>query len=411
MKSIIILGDGMSDRPVAALGGKTPLQVAHKPHIDRIAREGRTGLLTTIPKGMPHGSAVANLQVLGYDSRKTFTGRATLEAASLDISLKPEDVALRLNLISLDGDLIANHSAGHISSEEAGELVTFLNEELGCCLGERPFRIYPGTGFRQVMVLENGWADPGVDCIPPHDYFGGRVDELLPKPLNGNLQAHHTGERLVELIHRSREILAAHPVNKKRATEGKPTADCIWPWSPGRRPEMETLTQRFGIRPAVISAVDLVKGLGKFAGADIIDVPGATGLWDTNYEGKAEAALKALDKYDLVYLHVEATDEAGHARDPELKVRCIEMLDQRLTAPILDGLDQRDMDVVVSVLPDHPTLVETGSHDDQPVPVAIRTPGSAPDKVQAYTEAQCAEGSLGLMENDTFIRHAARGPS
>jgi 2,3-bisphosphoglycerate-independent phosphoglycerate mutase len=408
MKSIVILGDGMSDHPVKALKGKTPLQVAKKPHIDRIARDGRTGLLNTIPEGMPNGSAVANLQVLGYDSRVTFNGRGVLEAASMGVKLNQDDVAMRLNLISIDQGRIATHSAGHISSQEAAQLVQTLNKELGSGIGDQPFRIYPGTSFRHLLVFEGGWADPEIDCIPPHDRLGGKIVELLPKSLNGNQKVSQTTARLNELITKSREILESHPVNRERIALGKPAANCIWPWSPGLRPRMDTFQQRFNIRPAVISAVDLVKGLGIYAGADIIDVPGSTGLWDTNYEGKAQAALNALENYDFIYLHVEATDEAGHARDPELKIKCIEMLDKRLVAPILEGLEKQKTETVVAILPDHPTLVETGSHSNEPVPVAIRIPGFSPDEVPSYTEANCAGGSLGVMQGDEFIRYVLR---
>lgn len=404
MKTIVILGDGMSDRPVAALGGKTPLEVADKPNIDRIAREGRTGIFQTIPEGMPNGSAVANLQVLGYDSRETFNGRGTLEAASMKVKLEPDDVAMRINLISLDNGNISDHSAGHISNHEGAQLIEALYEELRQSLGEKPFRMYPGFDYRHLLVLNDGWADPGVDCFPPHDHLGHAAGELMPRPFNGSKKASETTKFLIEMIDKSREFLASHPVNLKRKAEGKAAADSLWPWSPGRRPDMKTLGERFGVRPAVISAVDLVKGLGIYAGADIIEVPGATGLHDTNYEGKAQAALDALKTYDFLYVHVEATDEAGHARDVDLKIKCVEMLDRRLVAPILEGLEKQGTDAVVAVLPDHPTLVETGSHGNDPVPVAVRVPGVEPDHVRHYTEKSCAEGSLGMLSDDEFIR-------
>lgn len=409
MKTIVILGDGMSDRPVAVLGGKTPLEVAQKPFIDQIAREGRTGLLSTIPVGMPLGSDVANLQVLGYDSRTNYTGRATLEAASIGVSLNQEDVAFRLNLISVADGRIANHSAGHISTSEADQLIQTLNKELRIEKGEYPFRIHTGISFRNLLVLEGGWAHTEVDCIPPHDHLGEAVADLMPKAMIDDAKATATATVLKQLIKQSWEILADHPVNKNRRAQGKQTADSVWPWSPGKRPAMITLKQRFGVHAAVISAVDLVKGLGIYAGADVIEVPGATGLWDTNYEGKAQAALDALDKYDFIYVHVEATDEASHARDPQLKIKCIEMLDQRLVKPILEGLKKRDNDVIVAVLPDHPTFVETGSHSNDPVPVAIRIPGQTPDEVEIYSEKECARGLLGNLQHDQFIRRVITG--
>lgn len=406
MKTIVILGDGMSDRGIEALGGKTPLEVAKKPNIDKIAREGRTGMLRTIPEGMPNGSAVANLQVLGYDSRVTFNGRGTLEAASMGVKLGPNDVAVRINLITLDDGHIADHSAGHISNEEGAQLIGALYEELKESLGDRPFRMYPGFSYRHLLVLEGDWADPEVDCIPPHDNLGGAVNELMPKRLNDSEKAAETEKFLIEMINKSREILASHPVNLKRKAQGKATADSLWPWSPGRRPEMKTFMERFGVRAAVISAVDLVKGLGVFAGAKIIEVEGATGLYDTNYEGKAMATLDALADHDFVYVHVEATDEAGHARDLDLKIKCIEMLDERLVKIILEGLKERGIEASVSVLPDHPTLVKTGSHASDPVPVAVWVPGFEADDVQIYTEKTCAEGSLGMLNDDEFIRSA-----
>jgi 2,3-bisphosphoglycerate-independent phosphoglycerate mutase len=313
---------------------------------------------------------------------------------------------MRINLINLNNGNIADHSSGHISNEEGAQLIGALYEELRECLGDRPFRMYPGFSYRHLLVLEGDWGSPEVELVPPHDNVGGAAADLLPKRLKEDEKAVATEAFLIEMIERSRKILANHPVNLKRKAQGKVTADSLWPWSPGRRPEMKTLIERFNIRPAVISAVDLVKGLGVYAGARVIDVPGATGLYDTNYEGKAEAALYALKNHDFVYCHVEATDEAGHARDLELKIKCIEMLDQRLVKLILEGLEERGIEASVAVLPDHPTYVETGKHGSDPVPVAIRIPGVEPDHVHTYTEKTCAQGSLGMLKGDEFIRGA-----
>jgi 2,3-bisphosphoglycerate-independent phosphoglycerate mutase len=399
MKFVIIIGDGMSDHPLAALEGRTPLMVARKPNIDRIAREGRVGLFRTIPPGQPNGSAVANLSVLGYDPAETYQGRAVLEAASMEVELDPANVALRLNLICVEEGKIKNHSAGHISSEEAAELVYTLDRELGGGKGRRPIRIHPGVSYRHLLVMEKSWASPEVKCAPPHDHVGESAEALLPSPLKESGKT--TADRLVELCRAAAPILASHHVNANRRKEGKDEANAIWPWSPGRRPTMRTLQERFGIKGAVISAVDLVMGLGRYAGMDLIRVPGATGLPDTNYEGKALACLEALADHDLVYVHVEATDEAGHMRDLPLKIRCIEDLDRRIVGPIAEGIQERGIEAVIAVLPDHPTPVELGSHTDDPVPVAIT---GTPDEVQGYDEEQAAAGSLGMLEGEGFIK-------
>jgi 2,3-bisphosphoglycerate-independent phosphoglycerate mutase len=421
VKSIIIIGDGMSDDRLDALGGRTPLMAARKPSIDRIAREGRMGRARTIGATGPADSAVANLAVLGYDAARVSQGRAVLEAASMGVEIRPGDVALRCNLITLAGEpnaaRIRNHSAGHISSAEAAELIQALDAQLGGGRGALPARFYPGVSYRHLLVLEGGWASPLVECAPPHDHLDERADELLPRamtatpgadpaPLAGPdaVAAAATVARLLDLYHRSQPILAQHPVNLARRANGRDEANSIWTWSPGRRPSMPTLHERFGVTGAVISAVDLVMGLGVYAGLDLIRVPGATGLYDTNYEGKAAAALQALADHDFVYVHVEATDEASHSRDLELKIRCIEYLDRRLVRLILEGLDERGIEATVAILPDHPTPVTTGQHGRDPVPVAIRRPGEAPDSTTSFDEEQAANGALGLMEGDTFMR-------
>ena len=406
MKSVIVIGDGMSDRPIEKLGGKTPLQVARKPHMDRIAREGRMGLLRTVGETGPADSAVANLAVLGYDPSASSQGRAVLEAASMGVELRPDDVALRCNLISLEGQpgerRIKNHSAGHISSEEAAELIRALDAELGGGKGPHAALFFPGVSYRHLLVLRGGWAEPGVECAPPHDNVGGRVADLLPRPVDPG--AALTARRLNELYQRALPILERHPVNAARRAAGKDLADAIWTWSPGRRRPLQSLEELYGVRGAVISAVDLIMGLGVCVGMDLIRVSGATGLSDTNYEGKAQACLDALADHDLVYVHVEATDEAGHARDLDLKIRCIEYLDQRLVGVILAGLAARGITAAVAVLPDHPTPVATGQHGRDPVPVAILRPGEAPDSTERYDEDQAKRGSLGMMTGAQFMR-------
>ncbi len=410
MRSIIIIGDGMADHPLERLGGRTPLMVARKPAIDRIAREGRMGLARTIGETGPADSAVANLAVLGYDAARVSQGRAVLEAASMGVEIRAGDVAVRCNLICLTGPeddrRIKNHSAGHISSEEAAELIRALDEELGGGRGALPAVFHPGVSYRHLLVFPGGWASPQVELAPPHDHLDERAADLLPRVKPGATEpgAEATARRLIDLYNRAIPILRDHPVNAARRKAGKDEANAIWTWSPGRRPAMATLQERFGVKGAVISAVDLVMGLGVYAGMTLVRVPGATGLHDTNYEGKARAALDALADHDLVYVHVEASDEASHSRDLDLKIRCIEYLDDRLVRIILEGLAARGIAATVAVLPDHPTPVTTGQHARDPVPVAILTPGVAPDSTERFDEEQAARGSLGLLAGEQFIR-------
>ncbi len=405
MKTIIILGDGMSDHPVAALGGRTPLMVADKPHIDRIAKEGRCGLFATIPEGMDNGSAVANLSVLGYDPRVCYKGRGVLEAASMKVAMLGNDVAMRCNLICVNPDgTIKNHSSGHISNEEAAAIIADLDRALGDGKGELPVRFFAGVSYRHLLRLDGSWASSELTCAPPHDHVGEPLQTLYPQAKSA--AARRTAERLIELHRAAEPILAAHPVNLARRAKGLDEANSIWTWSPGTRPEMETLKDLYGRTGAVVSAVDLVQGIGVLAGMEKIVVEGATGLYDTNYEGKAAAALDAIRRCDLVYVHVEATDEAGHAKDLPLKIRCIEYLDHRLVRPILEGLEKDGLDCAVAVLPDHPTPVESGAHASDPVPVAIRIPGVAPDACQRYDEESVKAGALGLLSGNEFLRTA-----
>jgi len=402
MKYVIILGDGMSDHPVARLGGRTPLEAAHTPNLDRIAREGRCGLLRTIEEDMPTGSETANLAVMGYDPRQVLQGRAVLEAASMGVALADDDTALRCNLICLDAGRIKNHSAGHISSEESGEILATLQREIG----SPDLRFHTGVGYRHLFVGRG--LDPRLECAPPHDHPGERVDALMIRPRLP--EARSTAELLNELTRRSWQITREHPVNQRRRAAGKDPANSIWLWSPGRKPKMWTYRERFGVTGAVISAVDLIRGIGVYAGLEPLRVPGATGLWDTNYEGKADACLAALARHDFCYVHVEAPDEAGHEGDVALKVRTIEDLDRRLVGRILAGLDERRIEAVVAVLPDHPTPVEKRIHMRDPVPFAIRDPRQAPDAVDGFDEKRCAAGSLGMLAGDRFIRLVFGGP-
>ncbi len=395
MKYIVIIGDGMADYPIERLGGKTPLMVAKKPAIDRIAREGRCGQLVTVEPEMPPGSEVANLTVLGYDPKTCYEGRGVLEAASIGITLKPTDIAMRCNLICVEDNKIKNHSAGHISTEEASELILEIDRQLG----DEKVRFYVGLSYRHLLVLTQGSKE--LDCYPPHDNVGRHIKEVLIKPLNTG--AKQTAELLNDLILRSNDILIRHPVNQRRKKTGKDEANYIWLWSPGRKPKMRTLQEKYGIKGAVISAVDLINGTGIYAGMDVIHVEGTTGLWDTNYEGEADAVIDALADHDFVYCHVEATDEAGHSKDLELKIKTIEYLDQRLVARVIANLEKKNIEAVVAVLPDHATPVEYGNHVKDPVPVAIRVPEELPDSVVQFDEESVKKGALGMMHGSQFI--------
>lgn len=397
MKYIIVLGDGMADEPLANYGDKTPLQMANTPAIDQLAKLGTCGQLVTVPENMHPGSEIANLSVLGYDVAQVFEGRGTLEAASIGVVLEPGDLALRCNLICVEGEQIKNHSAGHISNEEAHELIDYLNEQLG----SEEIVFHKGVSYRNLLVVKGGSKQ--LDCTPPHDVPGQAFAQHLVKATAD--EAQNTAEQLNALIARSMELLANHPVNQKRKAAGKDMANSIWPWSPGYKPQMPTLKELFGIeKSAVISAVDLIQGIGVYAGMDVIKVEGATGLYDTNYEGKAEATIQALKDHDLVYLHIEASDEAGHEGDVELKTRTIEYLDQRVVRYLIEETAKMDEPVTIAVLPDHPTPCATTVHTKDPVPFLIYKPDVDGDQVEAYDEFTVRKGSYGLLRGAEFMR-------
>lgn len=396
MKYIIILGDGMADEPICSLGGRTPLQAACKPSIDRVAALGRSGMLATVPAGFAPGSEIANLSVLGYDLPKVFEGRGSLEAASMGVRIEDGEMAMRCNLLTIEQGRIKNHSAGHITSEEAAELIVFLQKELGG--GDANF--FPGVSYRHLLKLKGG--DKRIATTPPHDVPGTPYRDVLVRALVPEAEA--TAVRINELVERSQELLKDHPVNRARVAAGKEPANSIWPWSPGYRPRMETLMQRYGIRDGVvISAVDLIKGIGVYAGLKPVDVEGATGLYTTNYEGKARAALDALRTHDFVFLHIEASDEAGHEGDAELKVRTIEYLDSRVVKTILDEISGWDEPVSMAILPDHPTPCALRTHTAKPVPFTIYRTGVSGDGVQRFDERSAQEGSYGNLSGDEFM--------
>lgn len=410
MKHIIILGDGMADWPVKSLGSKTLLQVAHTPYMDKLARMGRTGRLVTVANGFHPGSEVANMSVMGYNLPKVYEGRGPLEAASIGVDLKPGEMAMRCNLICIEGNLLKNHSAGHITTPEANTLVKYLQEKLG---NER-VHFYTGIQYRHLLVIKGG--DKRIDCTPPHDVPLKPYRPLMVKPMPGTehitqpeggaeLTPQQTADLINDLIVRSQKLLDNHPLNLKRKAEGKDPANSIWPWSPGYRPQMEPLAVRYPqIRKgSVISAVDLINGIGYYAGLRRLTVEGATGLYDTNYENKAAAALEALKTDDFVYLHVEASDEAGHEGDVDLKIRTIENLDSRAIGPIYEAVKDWDEPVAIAVLPDHPTPCELRTHTAEPVPFLIWYPGIEPDEVQTFDEVAACSGAYGLMKEDEFM--------
>ena len=395
MKYIIILGDGMADEPIPMLGGKTPLQAAHKPHMDRLARKGRNGLLHTVPAGFKPGSEIANLSVLGYDLNRVFEGRGSLEAASMGVPIEPGEMAMRCNLITIEDDRIKNHSAGHISTEEAKELIEFLQEKLG----DETISFYPGVSYRHLLKVKDGVK--ALHCTPPHDVPGTPFRGVLVQAETP--EALPTAELLNGLILKSQALLAAHPVNLRRIAEGKDPANSIWPWSPGYKPDMQTFQELYGLTGAVISAVDLIKGIGVYAGLKPIEVEGATGLYNTNYEGKTQAALEALKTGDFVYLHIEAPDEAGHEGDCALKIKTIEDIDKFVVGPIVEAVSEWDEPVAIALLPDHPTPCRIKTHTDAPVPFIIYKPGIESDSVSAYDEESARNGAYGTLAGNQFI--------
>ena len=429
MKHIIILGDGMADHPVERLGGKTLLQYARKPYMDMLAKKGKTGRLITVPDGFHPGSEVANSSIMGYDQNKVYEGRGPLEAASIGYEMSPNDFALRCNIINVNDGIIITHNGGNLETKDADVLIKYLNEKLASQYPTGIVKFITGIQYRHLLVIKGG--NKYVDCAPPHDHPNEKWKPLLVKPMadvdasllqghykdaEGNdlaidddeyrMSAEETAHLLNELILKSQEILESHPFNVARHKRGERMANIIWPWGGGYRPHMLTLSQMYPQikHGSVISAVDLIRGIGHYAGLRNIIVDGATGLANTNYEGKAQAALKALKEGDdFVYVHVEASDEAGHDGDLELKLKTIENLDQRLIKPIFDEVSTWQEPVCIAVLPDHPTPVEIRTHVKEPVPFIIYYPGIEPDSVEQYDEVSCVRGGYGLIELQDFM--------
>lgn len=395
MKYVIFLGDGMADLPHEKLGGKTALQVAHKPHLDLIARKGRCGLFRTLFEDMEAGSDTAHLSVLGYNPRKVSQGRAVLEAASMGVDIGNGSMAMRCNVICHREGRVVSHSAGHISSEESDQLLRAIQAEVD----PQRFRFHTGVSYRHLFVAKG--LDHRLECAPPHNHPGEEVEPLLIRAKVE--EAREAADFLNGLIRRSWEVFAGHPVNQRRMGEGKEPGTSIWLWSPGVRPAMWTYPERFGISGAVVSAVDLIHGIGVYAGLEKIEVQGATGLWDTNYEGKADACLRVLEEKDFCFLHVEGPDEAGHEGDIDLKVRTIEDFDRRCVGRVMEGLRERGVEAVMATLPDHFTPAALRIHTRDPVPFAIWDPRVEGDSVQVFDEENCAAGSYGVITGDAFI--------
>ena len=402
MKHIIILGDGMADHAIDRLGGKTPLQYADTPYMNFLAKQGKTGMLNTIPDGFLPGSEVANTAILGYDLNKVYEGRGPLEAASIGYEMQPNDMAIRCNIIELANGRIKNHHGGHLTTEEGDLLINFLDKELG----NDQVKFITGIQYRHLLVIKNG--NKHITCAPPHDHPNEEWKPLLVKPEEGyteynsdRMTPQATADLLNDLIIKSQSLLANHPFNRQRTEK----ANSIWPWSGGYRPSMSTLMQRYPeIKSgSVISAVDLIRGIGHYAGLDIIKVPGATGLANTNYEGKASAAIEALKKQDFVFLHIEASDEAGHDGDLELKLQTIRYLDARIVKPVYEAVSEWEEPVCIALLPDHPTPVEIRTHVKEPVPFAIWHRDIQPDKVTTYDEKSCTRGEYGLLSLQQFM--------
>lgn len=440
MKHIIILGDGMADWHNEELGGKTLLQAASTPYMDMLAKNGRCGMLKTVQDGFHPGSEVANSAILGYDQNEVYEGRGPLEAASIGVELAPEDMGIRCNIICINDGKIKNHSCGHLETSDADILIKYLQDnlandaEIAAKYGAGRVNFYTGIQYRHLLVIKGG--SKHLNCTPPHDVPGQPWYPLLVKAAQdvdpnsiddvqkeyvakgsevSPLTPQQTADLINDLIIKSQQLLSEHPLNKEREANGQDSANSIWPWAGGYRPHMKTLPAQFPQikRGSVITAVDLIRGIGTLAGLNCIDVEGATGLADTNYEGKADAAIKALqDGDDFVYVHVEASDEAGHDGNLELKLKTIEYLDSRIIGPVYEAVkdwgkagtaDAGKEPVCIAVLPDHPTPVHHRTHTNDPIPFLIYAPGITPDNVEKYDEDACSEGGYGLLEKDGFI--------
>ena len=399
MKYIILVGDGMADYPIPELDNRTPLQAADTTNMDEVAKRGISGMVRTIPENMPPGSDVANLSVLGYDPEVYFTGRGPLEAGSMGIKLSDDDVAYRCNIVTVENGVMVDYSSGHISSNESGELMAAIESELGT----EEVRFHAGVSYRHLLIHSGACrrlvprerASSSPYCTPPHDITGRKYEEYLP--------VGEGRESIRELMEKSKSILADHPVNKKRVAAGKNPGNMIWPWGQGRAPDMPKFLEKYGFTGSVISAVDLIKGIGYYAGLDIIQVPGATGYLDTNYLGKAEYALESLRGKDFIWVHVEAPDEAGHAADIPAKVRAIEEFDSKVVGTILHGIEKSGEEYILLVLPDHLTPISVRTHVHGPVPFAACGTGIESDHVNSFCEVAADSGPMRVEKGHALM--------
>ena len=385
----------MADYPITKLGNLTPLQTANTPNMDKITAKGRSGLIKTIPEGLKPGSDVAILSVLGYDPKKVYTGRGPFEAAARGINLKENDVAFRCNLITENKGTISDYSAGHITSKEAVELIHAMKKS---CEESDNIEFHSGLDYRHFLILRNSPEALLLESTPPHDAIGEKISEVMPKAKSK--KSEEIANKLKEIIINSKKILDSHPVNLKRKKIGKKPGNMIWPWSGGKKPALESFQKKYGLKAAVISAVDLVKGIGIFSKMQIINVPGATGLHNTNYEGKAHFALESLKNNDLVIIHVEAPDEAGHSKNYKQKIKTIEDLDKRLIGEIINKIKTT---YAIAILSDHPTPCEIGTHTSDPVPFVISSPFIKPDQVSKFDEINVKKGDFGLVTNKSIV--------
>ena len=399
MKYVVVLCDGMADYPVPALGGKTPMMCADKPHIDALAKKAEVGLVRTVAPGMKPGSDVANMSVLGFDPKNYYTGRSPLEAASIGVDLKDTDVTLRTNLVTLSDEenyedkTMVDYCAGDISTEEAAEIM----RDVQAHFGNSEFSFYPGVSYRHCLVWANGTTDLG-DMTPPHDISGRVIGEYLSKSENA--------KKLVQMMKDSYAVLKDHPVNKKRVSEGKRPANSIWLWGEGKKPMLPSFYDMFGLKGAIVSAVDLLKGIGKCAKMETPQVEGATGYIDTNFEGKAEATVNALKNgCDFAYIHLEAPDECGHRNEPENKVKAIEMIDSRVLPIVLQGLEEIGEDYKVMILPDHPTPIVTQTHASDPVPYLIYHKNAEQQGVDTINEETAKATGVFIDHGPDIMKH------
>ena len=402
-KYMVLLGDGMADYPVAELGGKTPLQAARTPHLDRLCQQGKLGLVRTVPPGLPPGSDVANLSIFGYDPALHFTGRAPLEAAAMGVKLGPDDVAFRCNLLTIsrrgEKEFMDDFSAGHISTQEARQIIAGIEK----ALGSHEFNFYPGVSYRHLLVWRNGGRSLSLTTTPPHDITGKPIAEYLPR---GEGQ-----EGICGMMKEARQLLQNHPVNEARQKSGKKPANAIWLWGQGKAPSLLPITKRFGLAGSVISAVDLMKGIGFYAGLEIVNVPGATGYLDTNYAGKAEYALREISKKDFVYVHVEAPDEASHNGNLKDKIQAIEDFDGKIVGPILHGLQAYE-NFRLLVLPDHPTPLVLKTHSSEPVPFVVFSSedgGRALKKERFFDELSAQKAGLLIEKGHELLEKFIEG--